>query len=314
LTATLERPAVGHGFHRPSVFRPVVAATLAISVVAMAGSPPAWLSVTVVLGVVAVLGIPHGSLDHVVAAELAGERFSLRRFAVRYVAAMAVVGLVWLASPAVALTLFLAASIHHFGQSDLAHLRLGGARQVAVQWSRGLLLVGLPLLAHLDDVAPVVDRLGVGDPTAWTGLADTWWLWCAVIVVQHAAVLGWVAAAVPDRTLGREVVTVAVLVPLFLVSDPLVGFAVYFGLWHSVSHLLVLGDTIGSGPSPMRSIARRAVPLTSVSLGGLALATGAAVVGGRPELVVPAVFVFVSMLTVPHLLVVERLWRARVAA
>jgi hypothetical protein len=86
---------------------------------------------------------------------------------------------------------------------------------------------------------------------------------------------------------------------------------VYFALWHSVNHLLVLADTIGSGDPPLRGLIRQAVPLTAVSLAGLGVFSITALAAGRPELVVPLAFVFVSMLTVPHLVVVERLWRWR---
>ena len=32
----------------------------------------------------------------------------------------------------------------------------------------------------------------------------------------------------------------------FLAADPLIGFAVYFGLWHSLAHLRVLGGLLGN--------------------------------------------------------------------
>lgn len=319
MTLTLDprRPRVAQ-FHDPAVFRPVVAATALVAAVGTLVTPPDWLSVGVVLAVVALLGIPHGAVDHLVAAGLGdGARgtASRARFTRDYLLAMGGVGLVWLAAPAVALAVFIALSVHHFGQSDTARLGLGAPRQLVLQWSRGLFVVGLPLVAHVDDVAPVVERLGGGDPATWTWLTDHQVLWCAGLILQQLAAIAAFGPSIgARRALGQELVTVAALTALFLGTDPLVGFAVYFGLWHSLAHLLVLTDVLGTEPFPLRSVARLAAPVTAVSLVGLAAVAIGASLAGRPDLVLPMVFVFVSMLTAPHMVVVERLWRRRPTA
>jgi len=308
--ATLvEQPT--RGFRQPAVFVPVVAVTFIVAAVSSTVSESGPVSVAVVVIVVAMLGIPHGAVDHLAAAELGGpfDTSSLRRFASGYVGVMLGVGVVWLVAPTLALVVFLTVSVHHFGQSDLAYLGLSRGRAVAVQWSRGLLLVGLPLVAHVDLVSPVIERLGGGNPASWAWLADRWVLWSVVLVVQHV-VIGWVFAhRYLDRpTLAREAITVAALSTLFLTADPLIGFAVYFGLWHSLAHLFVLADLLGTEPSRLRSLGRLAAPLSAVSiLGVVALVIGASV-AERTDLIVPLTFVFVSMLTMPHLLVVERIW------
>ena len=312
MTTTLRRQSAVDGFQVSRWFWPVVAGTVAVTAVAALSSPPGWLSVAVVITVVAVLGIPHGAVDHLVVEAIDGRprQGSRRRFVGNYVLAMGGVGLVWLAAPPLALVVFIALSVHHFGQSDLAYVRLPDLSQLMLQWSRGLFLVGLPLVAHVTTVAPVIERLGGGDPSSWSWLADFWWLWCAVLVVQHAIVGTVVAPRVRDRVvIEREHVTVAVLTVLFVTVDPLIGFAVYFGLWHSLAHLRVLGDLLGTEPRRVRSLARLAAPVTAVSLTGLAVVTAGAAIAGRVDLLVPVVFVLVSMLTLPHMVVVERLWR-----
>ncbi len=311
MTTAVDRRAPVHDLRSPTVFWPVVAATVGVGAVVAVWSPPGWLSVTVVVAVIAVLGIPHGAVDHLVVEALDGRtRGSRRRFVARYLFAMAGVGLLWSIVPALALAAFLAMSMHHFGQSDLAHLRLPGRSQLVLQWSRGLFLVGLPIVAHLADVAPVVDRLGGGNPATWPWLAERWWWWSALLVVQHVAIGAAIARRFGNRSVVvPEIVTVAALTFLFLLADPLIGFAVYFGLWHSLGHLLVLADLLGTEPSPVRSVARRAVPLSAVSLLGLAVVAGGAARAGQVELLLPLVVVFVAMLTAPHMVVVERLWR-----
>lgn len=295
----------------PLVFWPIVITTVAVAAVATVWSPPGWLSITVFVAVIAALGIPHGAVDHRVVEAIDGHHHGTRRrFVVGYLAAMAGVGLVWSVVPAVALAAFLAMSVHHFGQSDLAYLRLPGRRQLVLQWSRGLLVVGLPIVAHLATVSPVIERLGGGDPSSWPWLADSWWLWCALLVGQHVMIGATVTFRSGDRFfLEREAVTVAALMLVFLLADPLIGFAVYFGLWHSLGHLFVLTDLLGTEPPSVRSVARFAAPLSALSLLGLTAVAGGAVAVGRADLLLPLVVVSVAMLTAPHMAVVERLWR-----
>ncbi|TVR27654.1 MAG: hypothetical protein EA389_02325 [Ilumatobacter sp.] len=323
MTATaLDQPPVRE---RPSRgFGAVVAITALIAAVgALTTDVPTSISIGVVVVVVALLGLPHGAVDHLVEAAISGHdpttRTSRLRFHVWYLGAMAGYGLVWLVAPTVALAGFLLVSIHHFGQSDLAHLRLPGASQLAVQWSRGLFVIGLPLVAHLAVVSPVIGRLGGGDPASWSWLADRWALWSAAIVVQHVVVGAVVARRCDDRAaVRREAVTVAVLGALFVSVDPLIGFAVYFGLWHSLAHLRVLAEVLGGASSadgrrtlPLRRFVALVAPRAVLSALGLIGLVAAMYATGRPDLVLPAVFVLVSVLTVPHLVVVERLWRHR---
>lgn len=311
MNAATATPTAAHDLRSPALFQLIVTISLVAAVLAAVWSPPGWLSFSVAIVVIALLGIPHGAVDHLVVEAIDGRRpGSRRRFVARYVLAMAGVGLVWLTIPGVALAAFLVASVHHFGQSDLAYLRLAVRPQLVLQWSRGLLIVGLPIVAHLTTVAPVIRRLGGGDPSTWPWLAEWWWLWCAILVGQHVVVSAAITPRSGDRAVVvQETVTVATLTLVLLLADPLIGFAVYFGLWHSLSHLLALAELLGTGPSREHSLVRLTAPLSVVSIVGFALVAGAAAVAGYIDLVLPLAVVFVAMLTAPHMVVVERLWR-----
>jgi len=318
MTATLASSLAPLGFRDRVVFWPVVGSTAAV-VAASAILPPASprASAVVVLVVIVGLGLPHGAFDHLVDEAIDGERSRGRRvrFVRNYLVMVGAVVSTWLVLPSVALVVFLVSSVHHFGHSDLSPLPTphGAARRV-LHWSRGLFLVGLPLVAHPEAIAPVVGRLGGGDPSTWLWLTDHSASWSSVLIAQHLAVLALCARRIGHpEVLAREFVTVAVLSMLFVVADPLIGFAVYFGLWHSVSHLLVLATVVGEPQGSVRSLVALAAPLTLVSLAGLVSLVAAVLVVGRADLVVPVAFVVVSAVTLPHLVVVERLWRSPLA-
>jgi beta-carotene 15,15'-dioxygenase len=176
---------------------------------------------------------------------------------------------------------------------------------------------------HLDVVAPTIGRLGGGRPDDWHWLADHTVGWSAVLVVQHVVVGAVTGAAVGRRSdlettwVRREMSGVAILVALFVFADPLVGFAVYFGLWHSLGHVLVVRRTLGErrGPSApaiaWAEFGRLAFARSLLSILGVAGVIGVLVAAGRSGDTVAALFVLVSVITVPHLVVVERLWRSR---
>jgi Brp/Blh family beta-carotene 15,15'-monooxygenase len=239
-----------------------------------------------------------------------------RRFHVRYVSAIVAVLGVWAVAPAAALALFLLISIHHFGQSDLAWCRLPARRQLPLQWSRGLLLVGLPLVAHPDAIGPTIELLGGGRPDQWPWLTDRALLWSAVLIAQHAAVGAVVVrrSGIDARWIRRETVGLALVVTVLVVTDPLVGFAVYFGLWHSLGHVLAVRQALadrsdpGSSMITWREFGRLALPRTLLSASGIVAVIVGCHVAGRPDDAVAALFVLVSAITVPHLVVVERMW------
>jgi len=319
MTTTLARPAPSLRFHDRGVFWPVVGLTMAVTAVSVVAQPaPAWLSGLLVMMVIVGLGIPHGAFDHLVAEAVDGRyrRNGRMRFVRNYVLAMAAVSVTWLFLPPAVLLGFLVVSVHHFGQSDLSYLRApGGSARRLLQWSRGLFLIGLPLVAHPDAIAPVVDRLGGGNPSTWLWLVDRSWFWSLVLVAQHLAVLAAVARRIGAPTIvAREFVGVVVLSSLFVAADPLIGFALYFGLWHAVAHLLVLAEVVGSPSGSVRSLVRLGVPITLVSVAGLAFVVAVVAAVGRVDLVVPVAFVLISVVTLPHSVVVERLWRSPIAS
>lgn len=319
------------GLTQSPLFRPVAGVTaIAALAAAMLPAPSATVSFVIVAAVVLLVGIPHGAVDHLVANATTADPTAAARidrfdwpFHLRYVSTILAALVVWALAPAAALVAFLLLSIHHFGQSDLAWCRLPTRHQLVLQWSRGLLLVGLPLVAHLDVVGPTIDRLGGGRPDEWPWLADHVVGWSAALIVQHM-VVGAVSGAVASRRSGlvatwvrREMVGVVVLVALFVFADPLIGFAVYFGLWHSLGHVLVVRQTLGEQRGPgapaigWGEFGRLALARTLLSTLGVVGVVGAFYATGRSGDAVAALFVLVSVITVPHLVIVERLWRAR---
>lgn len=253
-----------------------------------------WLAIALV----ATLGVGHGALDD----RLAAPQTARRSFYTRYLAGVVVVTALWLVSPTLALVVFLALSVFHFGEAELAHLHLPRLVRVLSYASRGLALVVWPLALRPEDARPVLDAMGVGVPE----LTSTAWIWIAALsVLQHLVVL---AAVVPRARRGREALALAPSLVLLGALPLLVGFALYFCLGHAMAHLFAVRSKAGMRRWP--SIARAAAPLWAFALVGLAgLAASLSLTGSAPQRWATT-FIGLAVLTVPHMVTVTR-WHRR---
>ncbi|PSQ98821.1 MAG: hypothetical protein BRD48_05845 [Bacteroidetes bacterium QS_9_68_14] len=316
-------PALPPPLASRSLYASALGLTVAVAGGAAIGLPLGGGAGLALLGAAVLLtGMPHGAVDHLVARQLFAWRGArgAALFYGGYLALAALYGLGWWIWPPGALAFFLLMAVYHFGQADLAYRApRSRAGRVVLYLSRGLFVVGSPLGARPEAVAPVVDALaGVALPAA----VPAWWpaACVATLATQHALVL----AALTHRTETpgrREWVTVSVLALLFWAAPPLAAFATYFGLWHALGHVLVLtrffraarGDASDTEAAPVTvgAFYRHAALYTLVPLGGLAallLARPGAFAANTAE-ALAALFVLISVLTLPHMLLVERLYR-----
>lgn len=309
----------------PRVYAAVVGATLLTAVLSLTG----LLSLgSVAFGVlmvgVALTGIPHGAVDHVVAADLYGLTASWSdqaKFYGVYLALMAAYGVVWLVAPVLSLAVFLALTVYHFGQADLAYWDVPAPGHVLLYASRGLLLMGLPIVAFPALVDPIFMAIAEVQVSAWPGVQSSPTALLTGLVAQHVAVLVLMArqGTPQSRDVGRELFNTAVLAFLLITAHPLVGFAVYFGLWHSLGHILeILRFFQRHGrQATLGHFYRKAALFTAISfigLGGLYLVNEAF---GAQEQMIALLFILISVLTLPHMLIVEAMYqrqRPRAAA
>ncbi|WP_116105091.1 Brp/Blh family beta-carotene 15,15'-dioxygenase [Lewinella sp. IMCC34191] len=256
-------------------------------------SPPAGsLGIAMVL---LALGIPHGAADHLIfrSRQSAGSAFSVFAFAVYYVGVIGSYTLIWWWWPAVALLLFLAVSVYHFGQPH------GGNLADRLLW--GTFVLGFPVLYHYPQAEPIITgMLGyrVDLPAGWSGGIP------ALLVTAN------VSFALLNRQWAR-LLDLVILVAVYLGTDLLLGFAVFFLLWHSLPALV----------EQWRYLTRHRLTRgwSTYLLQLLPLSLGAFVSMGVAYLLLHArgpqtpdlsyLFIMVSLITLPHALLVDRVYR-----
>ena len=202
-------------------------ALTAIVAFAVGGAAPPLATQVVVLAVLAaVLGLPHGALDPLIARRIGLWRgpLSFAAFNLGYLGAVAVVVVLWMLAPGASLVVFLTVSAVHFG-ADWNADRALWLRIVA-----GIALLSLPSLTHRDEVAGLYDTLAPGSGAAIAGAQ----FWIAPLALAGMLV-GAVLAA--RRRRSWESIELTLAAALALVAPPLVFFAIYFCALHSARHL-----------------------------------------------------------------------------
>ncbi len=226
---------------------PVVA--VSAMVVLSLAAPGAALEVGLPLAVVgALLGLPHGAVDHLVPGWWAAtappggrlahptDRSWLIRFGAGYVvvAGLALAALLLAPTPALVLALLLAAV--HFGRGEVVTSAERAGQpppSPSARWPEtiayGCVTVGLLLWAKPDLSDPYVRPLS---PWIADGVRQTRGPALALLVV--AVVVG-LAALVRRRQI-LDAAELGLLAVMFAAAPPLAAFGLYFGCWHAVRH------------------------------------------------------------------------------
>lgn len=271
-------------------------AVLALLACVLLGRPGADTELLLAAGLILVLGVPHGALDLSYARSVLGARTltGWASFAAAYLSVAAVVVWFWMSSPLLFLAAFLLVSAAHFsadpvsGTGWIVRVLYGGA------------VVTLPVLLHGAEVQALFAML-IGEGGAEVLRRALGWLavpWlCGVALVLLPL---WQR----DRATAAELAALALLAT---VAPPLLAFTLYFCAMHSPRHVLRTGSYFRQ--SPRRLLATALIPMAGVlvlltllwpRLAGL---TGSSALGVN---LVTLLFVGLAALTVPHMLLVER--------
>jgi Brp/Blh family beta-carotene 15,15'-monooxygenase len=280
---------------------------------AVSGMP---LQLALLAGFVAALGLPHGAVDHIEGRRLLAPRFGRGWhlvFGAGYVLAALAVVAAWMIWPPALLTAFLLLAIGHFGGEDVASVSLAAPpprlQGIAEAGLRGAVPVILPVLFQPEATGRLFAALlpGTGPDSvvaALHALAPVGWL--------YLAALGGLSVSALWRGRTLLAAELAALTGAFWVLPPLMGFVVYFCVWHAPRHSLAV---MAEGPQTpfgqaLAAFARAAWPLTALTLAAAAVVW--AMRWGETSgtaATLQVVFIGLAALTVPHVLLA--VWHRR---
>ena len=258
---------------------------------------------------VALIGVPHGALDHVMGQRLLrpalGSLWGVAFFSV-YLAISLVVVIGWYVMPVATIFSFFLVSAWHFGLEECDVESAGWLRHLLAIASGGM-IIWVPALFRGDEVVELLALITPSDQDATIAI-------CARGVAASAVILAplWVFDGIrkdlqsgrPDRSWGQftwasnslRMLSIAV----FCCSvNPLVSFTLYFCGWHSVRGLHQLARSLGAS---VLATYRKLLPLT---VAALALVSAGSVIwsstGSIETILIRSIFLGISALAVPHL-------------
>ncbi len=268
--------------------------------------------------VMILIGLPHGAVDHLIhirqkqSKELTAT--TLGRFMRSYLIMIALYGLVWYLLPAVSLGLFIGLSCYHFGQSQLYYFFKREGFFAAMAYA----FWGLTVLSYIicwnsqDSIALISTVLpGFGEWLVNSPLAANLWYLPWVLSIVPVVFLGSRLRRLPFDIVLWEGGSLLVIGLVSYYCGLLVAFSVYFGFWHSSKSLRAIVRSFRS-LHPNYNYYRfykEAFLFSAVSVAGMGLllvGTYYFPIGIHPVMLF---FVLISLLTFPHMVILEKVYQ-----
>ncbi len=298
--------------NRTTILTTLIFVLTALFVPGVADSIALW----VVLVSVFLIGIPHGAIDHIMAAELFGLNKTLKDhllFYSGYLLIMLLVGALWYFVPIAGMVLFLVISVYHFGQADMEDFMKTGSLAWIWHNARGLLIIGLIVFSDPSVTYPIMaEAMQISEASfaAWMPDAEI----AAGAILLGYLILGlaaWMQNRLKDPV--RFAFDSLILAGLLIITGPLIGFAVYFALWHSAGHINEMREFFSEKGKNLTftGFYVKALPFTLVSLFGLAFLIGINQAFGLQEQFLSLMFILISVLTLPHMFIVDRMYAGK---
>lgn len=259
-------------------------------------------------------GMPHGAIDHIIADELhsLGKYGSRIRFYLIYLGLMAFYTLMWVYLPLFSFILFMLITLYHFGQADAMRFDAGKALQWILHISRGITVVGLILFADPAYTSPVIESvtgfslLSFVSSNTDLNMLQLWLAGLYPIIFTAALIIK--PHAFKDKITGLLDAIVVSL--LFLYCDTIWAFSVYFGLWHAFNHIRVMIRfmKLNGVDAGWKWFYKRSFLFSLISYLGILGIYFVLNAFGNENLLVFLLFIAIAVVTLPHMLIVEKMY------
>ncbi len=265
---------------------------LILSLVGLWAGAPLSGPVTTTLACLALLvfGLPHGTLDlELIRARASGPWTGMAALVLIYLTLAAAMYGLWRVEPVLALAAFVAIAVVHFSED------WQGAGSVLLRAGLALALLCAPTLLHRGELDMIFT--GLTDRVEASAVTDAMMLALPVALGVGLVALGslWQAGRRSQALGGLAALTGMIVLP------PIVGFALYFCLFHSPRHFR---ESLSS--LRWRGFARWGwvvLPLTFAAGVIASLIFGLEVRAAVSDRIMAASFMTLSILTVPHMMV-----------
>jgi beta-carotene 15,15'-dioxygenase len=289
------------------------------------GNLPPSVQFTFFASFIFLTGIPHGAIDHLVERETAERQqkvFNLPFFLLKYVLTMLFYALMWYVLPSVSLLFFLLISAWHFGETDIENAPSTPFWNVT-RFAFGCFVLLWILLFHAEETTPILERISQN-----SGSVLPVWSWAVVFKMPLLVSFGLFSLAFfyfsdknnPIAFDKIRFLRLSIILGLTYFLPLLPAFALYFGGWHALcsfknihDYLLENDDTLRSKKpiSSVLNIWTKTLFFTFLAFAFLVFAVWYWLHFLQTWDPLPLLFIFLSLITLPHLHVMHRMYKAK---
>lgn len=264
--------------------------------------------------VILIIGMPHGALDHHIDGNLEGwNPYTLNlKFYSQYFILMGIYSVVWIFYPFFSFMFFLLITLYHFGQADAMRFNYIGIEKWLIHITRGITVVGLIIFGNFEYASSIIEAVTnislYKESIGFINPELVKWTIASLYPITYLLVIG----LSKQKSEFKLIYLVdALIVPLlFIYCDLVWAFAIYFGIWHSYNHALIMLKYLTSKRHTVNFawFFKQSFLFSLLSYIGLLFVYNMLNAFGNEELLVSLLFVVIAILTLPHMMVVEKLY------
>lgn len=268
-----------------------------------------------IIGIV-LLGIPHGAADLLVANKDAGSSsrsFSVIKFLVRYIATLTLFAATLWFFPLVGNILFILFAAYHFGETDLHRFSTDTFAGKLFITSYGLLILGVILLHHFEEVMPMYAMFKAGS-TYFSFIQQVnlyrYQVLSVLAVIFFCVTFYYFASSKNNGNEQGQFLIQLTLILFILFNLPiLLGFTFYFVVWHSVLSLKNIVSYLRNGNAIPASVILKQIAFYSMlAFVGTIIFGAAGFMFSNSGAIVVYVFLALAVLTAPHMQIMHSMY------
>ena len=267
------------------------------------------ISPLICLLLILVIGVSHGSLDHIKGKKLL-KTFNLNNISIFYFTYLLLaisITIFWILFPSTALIIFLIVASYHFGKEDTQFLINENtyANQLLFLF-KGSLIILAPLLFHFDETISIFKLLLIKNETFYSSLAfieNNKLLNIGIIISTLSSIFLFIKNFdLKKFTIFLDYFSIIILNYYF---TPLIAFTIYFCFLHSIRHSISLMIELDQNnlKNGLLIFFKKALPLTILT--AIFCLIGMYFLNknyGFDSSILKLIFIGLASLTFPHIL------------
>ena len=270
----------------------------------------------ITLALIFLLGIPHGAIDHILLKKKQQDKKAQIQFYISYLSLIVLYVIAWILLPYLSLVIFFIISFYHFGQSQFSDLKITEKnlfkKLLYLFWGASIisglfyhhyekLIVFFLETSHFSETARIITPFSLYYFSILSSVAT---------ILTMAYIL-----LVKIKSKGRFISEIGIFLLLhlaFLTIPPLLAFALYFAIWHSLKVLHEEYVFLGKRRKnfELNQFIKELLPFSLISIVGVIILL---LSFSYFEFTISPFFltiIFLSVLTLPHSVVMDN-WYQR---